>query len=213
MADTSKRVELATSFKSLTEILLTWDVGRCLKATKDVWVNVNGQILLVNELLVSWLNALLCPVCKRSIDQRISKIDEPLAWYSFEVLFVWQILPSLRIAHSFFEELFNAKTFILRYRQVSNSVAVDELPLPLNQLLQKVDGMTLVWCQVCTTLDCQEVVPIKMLSKAYNTYTSRFERNFDANILAVTCCLARASLSSTILNRNFILIKLGNALN
>jgi len=157
------------------------------------------------------LDAFLCPVSEWSIDQSVGKVDNPLPRQAFEVFFIWQVLPCLRIAQSFFDELFDAKAFVLGNGEVTNSVAVDELSLALDQLLQKVDGMTLVGCKVCTALNCEKVVPRKMLSKAYSTYTSRFERNLEANILAVTCCLTRASPSSAILTLTFILIKTCNA--
>jgi len=182
-----------------------------LEAAKDFGVDVDGQVLLVDELLVPGLDALVGPVSERLVNQRVGKVDDPLPGQASEVFLVGQVLPGLRIAQSFFDELFDAQAFVLGYREITHSIAVDELSLALDQLLQKVDGMTLVGCKVCTALNCEKVVPRKMLSKAYSTYTSRFERNLEANILAVTCCLTRASPSSAILTLTFILIKTCNA--
>ena len=89
---------------------------------------------------------------------------------------------------------------------------MDELPLALDQLLQKVDRVALEGCKVRMALNSQESVPRGWVSKGAATYTSRFERNLEANILAVTCCLARSSPSSTILDESFILIKISNSL-
>ena len=154
----------------------------------------------------------MCPVCEWLFDQSVYKVDEPLPRQSSEVLFVWQVLLGLRIAQSFLDELLDAKTFVLRHGEIPHSVAVDELPLTLDQLLQKVDRMALVWCKVRMALDSQEGVSRGWMSKNTATYTSRFDRNLDANILAVTCCLARSSPSSTILDVSFIMIKISNAL-
>ena len=183
-----------------------------MEAAKDIGVHVDSQVLLVDESLVPCLDALMCPVCEWLFNQSVYKVDDPLPRQSSEVLFIWQVLLGLRIAQSFFDELFDAKTFVLRHREVPHSIAVDELPLTLDQLLQKVDRMALVWCKVRMALDSQEGVSRGLVSNDVATYTSRFDRNLDANILAVTCCLARSSPSSTILDVSFILIKISNAL-
>jgi hypothetical protein len=47
-------------------------------------------------------------------------------------------------------------------------------------------------------LNCQEVVPVEKVSADEDTYTSRFERYLDANIVAATCCLPASCPSSTI---------------
>ncbi len=154
----------------------------------------------------------MCPVCEWLFNQSVYKVDDPLPRQSSEVLFVWQVLLGLRIAQSFLDELLDAKTFVLRHREVAHSIAVDKLPLALDQLLQKVDRVALEGCKVRMALNSQESVPRGWVSKGAATYTSRFERNLEANILAVTCCLARSSPSSTILDVSFIMIKISNAL-
>ena len=151
------------------------------------------------------------PVREGLVDQRVGEVDDPLPGQAPEVLLVGQVLPGLRIAQRFFDELLDAQAFVLGHGEVAHSVAVDELPLALDQLLQEVDGVALVGGEVCAALDREEVVPRGGVSKGAGTYTSRFERYFEANILAVTCCLARASPISTILTLTFILIKSRNA--
>ena len=124
-----------------------------MEAAKDIGVHVDSQVLLVDESLIPCLDALMCPVCEWLFDQSVYKVYDPLPRQSSEVLFIWQVLLGLRIAQNFFDELFDAKTFVLRHGEVAHSIAVDELPLTLDQLLQKVDRMALVWCKVRMALD------------------------------------------------------------
>lgn len=69
---------------------------------------------------------------------------------------------------------------------------MDELLLALDERLQKVDGVTLEGSQVGSALDGEEVEPEEGVRDHELTYTSRLERYFEANMEAVTYCMARS---------------------
>ena len=63
-----------------------------------------------------------------------------------------------------------------------------ELAFAIDELLEKVDRVALQGCKVGMTLHSEKVVPEVKVMRYRDTYTSRFERNLDANMVAVTCC-------------------------
>ena len=63
-----------------------------------------------------------------------------------------------------------------------------ELALAIDELLEKVDRVAFQGCQVGVALDSEKVVPEAKVMRKKVTYTSRFDRNLDANMVAVTCC-------------------------
>ena len=64
---------------------------------------------------------------------------------------------------------------------------MEELALAVDDLLQEVDRVAVQRGEVSVALDGEEVVPVKKVSFGASTYTSRLERNLEANIAAVTC--------------------------
>ena len=69
----------------------------------------------------------------------------------------------------------------------------------LDEGLEKIYGMVLEGCEVRMALYSQEDIPTPLVIDGMDTYTSRFDLYFDANIAAVTCCRCPALFGSTIL--------------
>ena len=65
---------------------------------------------------------------------------------------------------------------------------MEELALAVDELLQEVDRVAVQWGEVGMALNGEEVVPVRKVSFGASTYTSRLERNLEANMAAVTCC-------------------------
>ena len=75
---------------------------------------------------------------------------------------------------------------------------MEELALSVDELLQKVDRVAVQRGEVGVALNGEEVVPVRKVSFGASTYTSRLERNLEANMAAVTCyyCYS-ANIAST----------------
>ena len=58
------------------------------------------------------------------------------------------------------QDLLDTETVVLWERQVSHIVTADELFVALDDLLEIVDRVALVWSEVCVAVHREEVVPI-----------------------------------------------------
>ena len=85
------------------------------------------------------------------------------------------------------------------HREVLDPVAVEELLLAADEVLQEVDGVALVRGQEGVAVDGEEVVPTKGVSIIKETYTSRFELYLAAKAAAVMRGRAASLRSSTIM--------------
>ena len=63
-----------------------------------------------------------------------------------------------------FEDLSYTESFVLRNRQISDSVALDELALALHKRFEKVDRVVFERCEICMAIDGQKIVPTTMVS-------------------------------------------------
>mgnify|MGYP001039986320 CR=1 FL=1 len=67
---------------------LTRNSRRLREAAEDLGVDVDGQLLLLHEPLVTGLHDGLGPVREGLADERVREVDEPLAWQLAELLLV-----------------------------------------------------------------------------------------------------------------------------
>ena len=75
------------------------------------------------------------------------------------VVLLREIVCHLRILVCLLQELLDAEALVLRHRKVLDLVAVEELALAVDELLEEVDGVALQGRQVGVALDGEEVVP------------------------------------------------------
>ena len=154
---------------------------------EDLWVDVDGQLLLLDELLVAALDDGLGPVGEGLPDERVAEVDEPLPRELAELLLLWQVVSADFVAQCLLEDLLDAQTFVLGQGQVTNTVVADELLRALDDGLEVVDGVALVGREVGVAVDGEEGVPTDGVKDLSFTYTSRLLRYLEANICAVTC--------------------------
>ena len=173
--------------KKFVNSILTGD-GRGLgEVAEDLGVDVDGQLLLLDELLVAALDDGLGPVGEGLPDERVAEVDEPLPGQLAELLLVGQVVCTHHVAQGLLEDLLDAEAFVLWKRQVTDTVVAHELLLALDDGLQVVDGVALVGREVGVAVDGEEGVPTDGVRNSSLTYTSRLNRYLEANILAVTC--------------------------
>ena len=65
--------------KKFVNRILTRDGRGLVEAAEDLWVDVDGQLLLLDEPLVSTLDDGLGPVGEGLADEGIGEVDEPLS--------------------------------------------------------------------------------------------------------------------------------------
>ena len=114
--------------------------------------------------------------------QRVSQIDQPLTRQFAELLLIRQIVVDGTEGDSLLQDLLNTETIVLWERQVAHIVTVDELLVALDDLLEIVDRVALVWSEVRVAVHGEEHVPEKNVRSKFTTYTSRLERYLEANI-------------------------------
>ena len=127
------------------------------------------------------------PVSEGLAGQRVDKVDDPLARQLPQVILIWEVGCNLGVLACLAQELLDAEALVLGHRQVQHLVTVEELALAVDELLQEVDRVAVQRGEVGVALNGEEVVPVRKVSFSASTYTSRLERNFEANIAAVTC--------------------------
>ena len=132
---------------------------RGLEGSHDVGVHHDGELLVCNDLSVPRLNVLEHPVGKRLASQRVHNVDDPLAGEPHVVVLLREIICHLRILAGLLQELLEAEALVLRHREVLDLVAVEELALAVDELLEEVDRVALKGRQVGMALDGEEVVP------------------------------------------------------
>ena len=181
------REEVSELEEKLNSSGLTRD-GRGLgEAAEDLGVDVDGQLLLLDELLVAALDDRLGPVGEGLPDERVAEVDEPLPGELAELLLLGQVVRTDFVAQGLLEDLLDAQTFVLGQGQVTNTVVADELLRALDDGLEVVDGVALVGREVGVAVDGEEGVPTDGVRDLSCTYTSRLDRYLLANICAVTC--------------------------
>ena len=92
--------------------------------------------------------------------QRVSQIDQPLTRQFAELLLIRQIVIDGTEGNSLLQDLLDTETVVLWERQVAHIVTVNELLVALDDLLEIVDRVALVWSEVCVAVHREEVVPI-----------------------------------------------------
>ena len=173
--------------KKFVNRILTRDGCGLVEVVEDLWVDVDGQLLLLDEFLVATLDDGLGPVGEGLADERVAEVDEPLPGQLAELLLVGQVVCTHHVAQGLLEDLLDAEALVLGERQVADTVVAHELLLALDDGLQVVDGVALVWREVGVAVDGEEGVPTGGVRNSGLTYTSRLDRYLEANILAVTC--------------------------
>ena len=123
-----------------------------MEAAQDLRIDLDSELLLLDKLRVARLDAHQDPVGERLLYQSVREVDEPLTRQPLKVFRVGQVLSGQRVLLRSFENLLDPKAFVLRHRQVTDAVAVDELSLTLNERLEVVDGVALVGRQVRVTV-------------------------------------------------------------
>ena len=92
--------------------------------------------------------------------KRVSQIDQPLTRQFAELLLIRQIVIDGTEGDSLLQDLLDTETVVLWERQVAHIVTVNELLVALDDLLEIVDRVALVWSEVCVAVHREEVVPI-----------------------------------------------------
>ena len=92
--------------------------------------------------------------------QRVSQIDQPLTRQFAELLLIRQIVIDGTEGNSLLQDLLDTETVVLWERQVAHIVTVNELLVALDDLLEIVDRVALVWSEVCVAVHREEIVPI-----------------------------------------------------
>ena len=123
-----------------------------MEAAQDLRVDLDGELLLLDKLRVARLDPHLDPVGERLLNQGVGEVDEPLTRQPLELFRVRKVRSGHLVVLRQLEDLLDAKAFVLRHRQVTDAVAVDELSLTLNERLEVVDGVALVGRQVRVTV-------------------------------------------------------------
>ena len=77
-----------------------------------------------------------------------------------ELLLIRQIVIDGTEGDSLLQDLLDTETVVLWERQVAHIVTVNELLVALDDLLEIVDRVALVWSEVCVAVHREEVVPI-----------------------------------------------------
>ena len=173
--------------KKFVNRILTRD-GRGLgEVAEDLGVDVDGQLLLLDELLVAALDDGLGPVGEGLPDERVAEVDEPLPGELAELLLLGQVVGADLVAERLLEDLLDAEALVLGEGQVADAVVADVLLLALDDGLEVVDGVALVGREVGVAVDGEEGVPTDGVRDLSCTYTSRLDRYLLANICAVTC--------------------------
>ena len=96
--------------------------------------------------------------------QRVSQIDQPLTRQFAELLLVRQVVVDGVIGKGLLQDLLNTKAFVLGERQIAHIVAVDELLVALDNLLEVVDRVALVRGEVRMAVHGEEHVPTARVS-------------------------------------------------
>jgi hypothetical protein len=157
-------------------------VGRRLEAAQDLGVDVDTEITVVYQLFISGLHSLEHPVRKWLLNERVCQVYEPLPRQTFVLILMRQILLHIWILQGFLQYFSNTKAFIMWHREIANSVTMHKLLCTLDELLEKVNSVALIWSEVCFDLHSQEMIPKKTVSNYIETYTSLFERYLAANV-------------------------------
>ena len=123
-----------------------------MEAAQDLRIDLDSEPLLLDKLRVARLDAHQDPVGERLLYQSVREVDEPLTRQPLKIFRVGQVLRGQWVLLRSFENLLDPKAFVLRHRQVTDAVAVDELSLTLNERLEVVDGVALVGRQVRVTV-------------------------------------------------------------
>ena len=173
--------------KKFVNRILTRDGRGLVEVVEDLRVDVDGQLLLLDELLVAALDDGLGPVGEGLPDERVAEVDEPLPGELAELLLLGQVVGADLVAERLLEDLLDAEALVLGERQVADAVVADELLLALDHGLEVVDGVALVGREVGVAVDGEEGVPTDGVRDLSCTYTSRLDRYLLANICAVTC--------------------------
>ena len=92
--------------------------------------------------------------------KRVSQIDQPLTRQFAELLLIRQIVIDGTEGDSLLQDLLDTETVVLWERQVAHIVTVNELLVALDDLLEIVDRVALVWSEVCVAVHREEIVPI-----------------------------------------------------
>ena len=167
--------------------ILTRDGRGLVEVVEDLRVDVDGQLLLLDELLVAALDDRLGPVGEGLPDERVAEVDEPLPGQLAELLLVRQVVGADLVAERLLEDLLDAEALVLGQGQVADAVVADELLRALDDGLEVVDGVALVGREVGVAVDGEEGVPTDGVRDLSGTYTSRLDLYLLANICAVTC--------------------------
>ena len=99
------------------------------------------------------------PVSEGLAGQRVDEVDDPLARQLPQVILIREVGCNLGVLACLAQELLDAEALVLGHGQVLHLVAVKELALSVDELLQKVDRVAVQRGEVGVALNGEEVVP------------------------------------------------------
>lgn len=85
--------------------LLTGDLSGGHEGGVDVWVHLNGQLLLLDDLLVALLHGLERPVSEGPANESVEEGDQPLSRQLVMISGVGQVDISVRVLLGLLQEL------------------------------------------------------------------------------------------------------------
>ena len=92
----------------------------------DFGVEVEDEVLLLREFHVPVGYCSRDPICKRSTNDCVCDVHDPLARYLVHVSLVGQVLQHALVLTSLLENIVDSKPVVLRTRQELDVVALDE---------------------------------------------------------------------------------------
>ena len=101
---------------------LTGDVGAVVEAAEDLRVDVDGELLLVEELLVPGLHDDSDPLAEGLADIGVDEVDEPLPGDLFPVALVGQVVLHDGVLLRLDEHLLDAEPLVLGHREVVDPI-------------------------------------------------------------------------------------------
>ena len=129
-----------------------------LKSSEYLWIHLDAQVSLCDELLIAGCHLGLNPVSKGPAHQCVRNIDHPLSRKFAQVIGLREVYGSVGVLGCLGKELFDAKARVLRHAQIVDAVSAHKLLPSSDQILEKVDSDTVIRWEVRMTIDGRKVV-------------------------------------------------------
>ena len=129
-----------------------------LKSSEYLWIHLDAQVSLRDELLIAGCHLGLNPVSKGPTHQSVRHVDHPLPRKFAQVVGLREVHSSVGVLGCLGEELFDTKARVLRHAQIVDAVGADKLLPPSDQILEKVNGDTVIRWEEGVAVDGGKVI-------------------------------------------------------